>query len=43
MRKLKNSELVRLNVEQFKKEEKIPLIVILDNIRSLNNELRTLF
>jgi len=37
MRKLKNSELERLNVEDFKKTAKIPLIVILDNIRSLNN------
>lgn len=37
MRKLKNSELKRLNVEEFKQSEKIPLIVILDNIRSLNN------
>ena len=37
MRKLKNRELGRLNVEEFKKEDKIPLIVILDNIRSLNN------
>lgn len=37
MRKLKNSELGRLNVEAFKKTTKIPLIVILDNIRSLNN------
>ncbi len=37
MRKLKNSELNRLNVEQFKASAKIPLIVILDNIRSLNN------
>ena len=37
MRKLKNSELGRLNVEEFKKTKKIPLIVILDNIRSLNN------
>ena len=37
MRKLKNSELDRLNVEEFKKTSKIPLIVILDNIRSLNN------
>jgi len=37
MRKLKNSELGRLNVEDFKKTTKIPLIVILDNIRSLNN------
>lgn len=37
MRKLKNSELNRLNVAEFKASEKIPLIVILDNIRSLNN------
>ena len=37
MRKLKNSELERLDVEGFKKTTKIPLIVILDNIRSLNN------
>ena len=37
MRKLKNSELNRLNVEEFKQSEKIPLIVVLDNIRSLNN------
>ena len=32
MRKLKNSELGRLNVEDFKKTDKIPLIVILDHI-----------
>ena len=37
MRKLKNSELNRLEVEEFKQTEKIPLVVILDNIRSLNN------
>ncbi len=37
MRKLKNSELNRKNVDEFKKSEKTPLIVILDNIRSLNN------
>ena len=37
MRKLKNSELNRLNVEEFKQSKKIPLIVVLDNIRSLNN------
>ncbi len=37
MRKLKNSELGRLNIPDFKKAEKIPLIVVLDNIRSLNN------
>lgn len=37
MRKLKNRELGRLNVEEFKKTDKIPLLIILDNIRSLNN------
>ncbi len=37
MRKLKNSELGRLNVAEFKKTAKIPVVVILDNIRSLNN------
>jgi rRNA methylases len=37
MRKLKNSELDRLSVEDFKTAKKAPLIVILDNIRSLNN------
>lgn len=37
MRKLKNSELNRLNIEGFKMADKIPLIVVLDNIRSLNN------
>jgi len=36
-RKLKNSELNRLSVTDFKKANKTPLIVILDNIRSLNN------
>ncbi|OIQ37528.1 MAG: RNA methyltransferase [Bacteroidetes bacterium MedPE-SWsnd-G1] len=37
MRKLKNNELNRLDVAGFKETDKIPLIVILDNIRSLNN------
>ncbi len=37
MRKLKNSELDRLNVEEFKEAKKTPIIIILDNIRSLNN------
>lgn len=37
MRKLKNSELNRLSIEEFKKSPKTPLIVVLDNIRSLNN------
>jgi 23S rRNA (guanosine2251-2'-O)-methyltransferase len=37
MRKLKNSELDRLSVEDFKQTKKTPILVILDNIRSLNN------
>jgi len=37
MRKLKNSELDRLSVEEFKETQKTPLIIVLDNIRSLNN------
>lgn len=37
MRKLKNSELNRLSINDFKKSDKSPLIMVLDNIRSLNN------
>ncbi len=36
-RKLKNSELVRLDLQEFKAAPKTPLIVVLDNVRSLNN------
>ncbi len=36
-RKLKNSELERINADEYKASEKTPLIIILDNIRSLNN------
>ena len=36
-RKLKLNELNRLSIEGYKQAEKIPVIVILDNIRSLNN------
>ncbi len=36
-RKLKNSELDRKSVSDFKEAKKTPLIVILDNVRSLNN------
>ena len=36
-RKLKNNELIRKTVEEFKQAEKTPIIVVLDNIRSLNN------
>ena len=37
MRKLKNSELNRLDITGFKKTEKNPIVLVLDNIRSLNN------
>jgi 23S rRNA (guanosine2251-2'-O)-methyltransferase len=37
MRKLSNEELDRLTVESFKEAEKIPLVVVLDNVRSMNN------
>ena len=37
MRKLENSELDRLNVEEFKQVEKTPICIVLDNVRSLNN------
>lgn len=37
MRKLENSELDRLSVDGFKAITKTPIIVILDNVRSLNN------
>jgi len=37
MRKLKNSELERIDVAGYKKTPKTPLIIVLDNIRSLNN------
>ena len=37
MRKLKNNELGRISVDEFKEVHKTPLIVVLDNIRSLNN------
>ncbi len=36
-RKLANDELNRIDVENFKKAEKTPIVVVLDNIRSLNN------
>lgn len=36
-RKLKNSELPRLTEKEFIETPKTPLIIILDNIRSLNN------
>jgi len=37
MRKLENSELERKSIEDFKQAEKTPIIIILDDIRSLHN------
>ena len=37
MRKLKNSELGRISVKNFKSAKKTPVIVILDNVRSALN------
>lgn len=37
MRKLRNNELGRISVDEFKQADKTPIIVVLDNIRSLNN------
>lgn len=37
MRKLENNELERKSIADFKKSEKTPLILVLDDIRSLHN------
>jgi tRNA G18 (ribose-2'-O)-methylase SpoU len=37
MKKLSMSELGRITPDEFKQKPKIPLLVILDNIRSMNN------
>jgi tRNA G18 (ribose-2'-O)-methylase SpoU len=37
MRKLKTDELGRVGIDDFKKQEKLPLVVILDSVRSMNN------
>ena len=36
-RKLNTEEIIRLTPEEFKETPKIPLVVILDNVRSLHN------
>ena len=36
-RKLKLDELNRVSVEEFKSQKKLPIIVVLDNVRSLSN------
>jgi len=37
MRKLKLEELNRISAEEFKGKEKVPVVLVLDNIRSLHN------
>ncbi len=37
MRKLQNNELGRISVDQFRKSEKSPFVIVLDNVRSHNN------
>lgn len=37
MRKLRNEELDRLTVEKFKETGKIPIVIVLDNVRSMHN------
>jgi tRNA G18 (ribose-2'-O)-methylase SpoU len=37
MRKLENSELERKSIEDFKEAKKTPIIIVLDDIRSLHN------
>lgn len=37
MRKLENSELQRKSIDEFKRSEKTPLIIVLDDVRSLHN------
>lgn len=37
MKKLKLDELNRVGVEEFREQEKLPVIVVLDNVRSMHN------
>ncbi len=37
MQKIKNEDLGRKTVDEFKRSEKLPVILMLDNVRSLNN------
>ena len=37
MKKLTTEEMNRMTVEEFRRSEKLPLTVVLDNVRSLNN------
>jgi rRNA methylases len=37
MKKLKLDELNRVGIDEFKEQEKLPVIVVLDNVRSMHN------
>lgn len=37
MRKLRTIEMNRLTVDEYKKAEKMPLVVVMDNVRSMHN------
>src|SRR5690606_3775082 len=37
MRKLKNEELGRVDAEEFRQLQKNPVVIVLDNVRSMNN------
>ncbi len=37
MRKLTNEELGRLTVDEYRQSEKLPIVIVLDNVRSSNN------
>ena len=37
MRKLKLDELNRASIEEFKGQDKLPIVVVLDNVRSMHN------
>ena len=37
MEKLRTIEMQRLTVEEFREAEKLPLIVVLDDVRSMHN------
>ena len=37
MQKLKTTDLNRVGIEEFREQDKLPVVVILDNVRSMNN------
>ena len=37
MRKIRTIEMQRLSIEEYKKSEKLPLVVVLDDVRSMYN------